>query len=228
MAEDTLSDNGTRRALARSHPAPAAGPSDDVDAAQLVEAALLDRLRHKEDAAYEELVVLAGGRMLAVARRMMPQEQDAADAVQDAFLSAFKSLERFDGRSRLTTWLHRITVNACLMKLRTRRRHPERMIDDLLPQFVEDGHQRQSSRPWKPMALAGIQQRETRTLVRAKIDELPDQYREVLLLRDIEQLSTDETGEVLGMTTSAVKTRLHRARQALRTLLEPHFQEDHT
>ena len=84
------------------------------------EAAMLARLRSKDEAAFDELVDAAAGRMLAVARKMMPTEADAEDAVQDAFLSAFKSLDRFDGRSKLTTWLHQITVNACLMKLRSR------------------------------------------------------------------------------------------------------------
>lgn len=191
----------------------------------LCEAALLERLRAGEDVAFDELVRMAGGRMLAVARRMMTGGEDAQDAVQDAFLSAFKSLDRFDGRSQLTTWLHRITVNACLMKLRSQRRRggPERQIEDFLPTFLTDGHQARPSDSWKPDATDGIQRAEVRALVRASIDELPDQFRTVLILRDIEELSTEETAEILEMTTSAVKTRLHRARQALRTLLDPHF-----
>ncbi len=184
---------------------------------------LLERLRAGQDAAFDELTELTAGRMLAVARRMMSSEDDAHDAVQEAFLSAFKALGAFDGRSQLTTWLHRITVNACLMKLRSQRRRPETLIGDLLPQFLEDGHQRQSSRRWKPAQQAGIEQAELRSLIRSKIDELPELYREVLLLRDIEELDTEQTGEILGLTTAAVKTRLHRARQALRTLLDPHF-----
>ncbi|MBX9737195.1 MAG: sigma-70 family RNA polymerase sigma factor, partial [Phycisphaerales bacterium] len=199
MAEDTLPESQALRAKTD----PPAGEADAAESELRAEETLLARLRAGEDAAFDELVVLSGGRMLAVARRMMPREEDAADAVQDAFLSAFKSLSKFDGRSRLTTWLHRITVNACLMKLRSQRRRPERMIEDLLPTFAEDGHQRNSSKPWNPPALAGIQARETRTLVRAKIDELPEQYREVLMLRDIEQLSTEETAEALEMTVSA-------------------------
>jgi RNA polymerase sigma-70 factor, ECF subfamily len=191
--------------------------SDELD--------LLSRLCAGEESAFDELVRLAGGRMLAVARRMLSNEDDAGDAVQDAFLSAFKSLDRFDGRSQLTTWLHRITVNACLMKIRSQRRRPEKPLDDLLPQFEADGHQKNPSRPWKPPSEGGIQTRDTCTLVRAKIDELPTQYREILLLRDIEELDTEETAGLLGMTEAAVKTRLHRARQALRTLLDPYMTE---
>lgn len=189
------------------------------------EARLLTRLRADEDAAFDELVRVSGGRMLAVARRMLTREEDAQDAVQEAFLSAFKSLERFDGRSQLATWLHRITVNACLMKLRSQRRRPEKSIEDFLPAFLEDGHQRKSSTPWKPLASSGIELEETRALIRSKIEELPEQYRLVLILRDIEDLDTEEAATVLGITPNAVKTRLHRARQALRGLLDPHFAE---
>lgn len=187
------------------------------------ESELVARLRAGESRAFDELVELAGGRMLAVARRMMKSEADAQDAVQDAFLSAFKSLDRFDGRSQLTTWLHRITVNACLMKPRSKSRRPETSIEGLLPTFVEDGHQTHSTPKWNADPSSGIQQAELRTLIRAKIGELPEQYRLVLVLRDIEELSTEEAAEVLEISENAVKTRLHRARQALRTLLEPHF-----
>ncbi len=203
-------------------------PETSEPSADSPDAGLIARLRAGEDAAFDELVAAAGGRMLAVARRMLRTEEDAQDAVQEAFLSAFKSLDKFDGRSQLTTWLHRITVNACLMKLRSQRRRggPERQIDEFLPEFLEDGHQRTSSKPWKPTQTGGIEQQETRDLVRAKIDELPEQYRVVLVLRDIEELSTEQTAEALDMTVNAVKTRLHRARQALRGLLDPHFRAE--
>jgi RNA polymerase sigma-70 factor (ECF subfamily) len=187
---------------------------------------LLGRLRAGEDRAFDELVRLAAGRMLAVARRMLRREEDAQDAVQQAFLSAFRSLDRFDGRSRLTTWLHRITVNACLMQLRAQRRRPERAIEDLLPMFASDGHQTVASRPWRTEAACATGSAEVRELVRTKIDELPEQYRVVLVLRDLEELSTEETAEVMSISVNAVKTRLHRARQALRALLDPYFLEE--
>lgn len=192
------------------------------------EARLLERLRAGDSAAFEAVVLQAGGRMLAVARRMMRTEEDAQEAVQDAFLSAFKSLDRFDGRSQLATWLHRITINACLMKLRSQRRRPERSIEDLLPTILSDGHQTRSTLAWKPACDCGIERSESLALVRAKIGELPEPFREALMLRDIEGLSTEATAEALGITTAAVKTRLHRARQALRTLLEPHFSAERT
>jgi RNA polymerase sigma-70 factor, ECF subfamily len=186
---------------------------------------LLERLRAGDGSAFDEMVRTYSPRLLAVARRFLPEEADALDALQDAFLSAFKALKSFEGTSRLATWLHRITVNACLMKLRSRRRRPERSIGDLLPEFLADGHQKRPASAWRAPGQAAMETTELRRLVRAKIDELPEDYRVALLVRDIEGLSTEEAATLLGISTSAVKTRLHRARQALRELLEPSMRE---
>ncbi len=194
-----------------------------------LEASLVERLRAKDPEAYVELLKRLGGRMLAVARRMLNNEEDARDAVQEAMLACCKHIDTFDGRSQVGTWLHRIVVNACLMKRRSRSRRPERSIEDLLPTFVDDGHQTRSSAPWaRHVADEGGSGVELRTLVRQRIDELPDGYREVLLLRDIAGLSTEAAAEVLGMKENAVKTRLHRARQALRALLDPYMRGEAT
>ncbi len=184
---------------------------------------LLLRMRSGEEAAFEELVRTHGGRLLAVARRYLPSEDDARDAVQDAFLSAFKALPAFEGQAKLSTWLHRIAVNAALMKLRTRRRKPEQSIDDLLPGFLEDGHLEKPASEWMPVPLDLVERKEIAEIVRSNIARLPDNHRHVLLLRDIEEFDTEETAEMLEITPNAVKTRLHRARLALRELLEPHL-----
>lgn len=186
---------------------------------------LLRRVRACDDDAFDELVRRHGGALLRVARRMLDSDADAQDAVQEAFLSAFRGLEGFDGQCRLATWLHRILLNVCLMRLRSRRRRPEQSIGALLPEFLDDGHQRVDSRPWRALPVAELECAELRRLVREKIDQLPTPYREVLLLRDIEELDTEQTAALLRTTTGALKTRLHRARQALRALLEPHFAE---
>jgi RNA polymerase sigma-70 factor (ECF subfamily) len=190
------------------------------------EAELLAGLRAGDGAAYERLVRTYGGRLLTVARRFLPSEEDARDALQDAFLSAFRAIANFQEDARVSTWLHRIVINAALMKLRSRRRKPEEPIDDLLPTFSEDGHRENAGPAWKETAENALQQQETRALVRACIDRLPESYRTVLLLRDIEELDTEETARLLDISPNAVKIRLHRARQALRTLLDPHFRED--
>lgn len=187
------------------------------------EADLLARLRAGEEAAYAEMLRAYSGRLMAVARRYLRNDEDVRDAVQDAFLSAFRSIDRFSGGSQLYTWLHRIQVNACLMKLRTRRRKPEESIEDLLPQFDGSGHQLEPSPLWQEPTERAVERNETRDLVRRAIDRLPEAYRTVLLLRDIEDVSTEDAAEMLGTTPNAVKIRLHRARQALRTLLSPHF-----
>jgi RNA polymerase sigma-70 factor (ECF subfamily) len=184
---------------------------------------LVARLRAGEEAAFEELVRTYSGRLLAISRRILSSPEDARDVVQETFLAAFQSLDRFRGDSKLLTWLSRIAVNHSLMKLRTRRRKPENPIDDLLPTFLPDGHQVRSSARWDVSIDTDVERREVFGLVRSAIDELPENYRTVLLLRDIEELTTEEAAEMLGITSNTVKVRLHRARQALRTLLEPHF-----
>lgn len=189
------------------------------------EGALLAALRGGDDRAYERLVNEHGGRMLAVARRMLRNDEEARDALQEAFLLAFRGLPRFEGQSRLSTWLHRIVVNASLMKLRSRRAHPEESIEPLLPTFLEDGHSSVSYGDWPESADRLLERAEVRERVRASIDRLPVTYRTVLLLRDIEELDTGEVAEALGISANAVKIRLHRARQALRELLDPHLRQ---
>jgi RNA polymerase sigma-70 factor (ECF subfamily) len=205
---------------------PAASAAAPVTPPPPDQAALLVRLRSGELAAFDDLVKLTQDRLYAVALRMMGKPEDAMDAVQDAYLSALKALDKFEGGSSLSTWLHRITVNACLMKLRTKRRRPEVSVDELMPTFRDDGHQTAPSRAWKPDATGGLETRELHALVRTKIDELPEPLREVVLLRDIEGMDTQTTAELLGISVSMVKTRLHRARMALKALLEPHFTEE--
>lgn len=187
------------------------------------EAALLARLRAGDDAAFTILVNATIDRMLATARRMLHSDEEAQDAVQEAYLNAFKSLDRFSGDSKLATWLHRITVNAALMRLRAKKSRPMAAIEDLLPRYKDDGHRLDPADPWSPIAGEDLERAEVRRAVRARIDELPDDYRIVLILRDIEELDTNAAAAALGITPGAVKTRLHRARQALRTLLEEEF-----
>jgi RNA polymerase sigma-70 factor (ECF subfamily) len=185
------------------------------------DAGLAARLRAGDDGAWDVVLAEYGPRLLAVARRMMATEDDAQEALQDAFLSAYKAIGRFDGASLLSTWLHRIVVNACLMKLRARRRRPETSIEALLPAYLDDGHRRDPGPAWNQPPESGIEASELRAMVRTAIDGLPEAYRVVLVLRDLEGLDTEETARVLELTPNAVKTRLHRARQALRTVLEP-------
>jgi RNA polymerase sigma-70 factor, ECF subfamily len=187
------------------------------------QAVLVAALRAGDERAYETVVRVYGGRLLAIARQILGSDEDAHDTLQDGLLAAFKAMGQFEGKALLSTWLHRVVVNAALMRLRTRRRRREQSIDELLPTFLPDGHQAHPTPEWNQGALAGIQRRETQAAVRACIDQLPDDYRTVLLLRDLQELDTAEVAGLLGITEGNVKVRLHRARQALKTLLEPLF-----
>jgi RNA polymerase sigma-70 factor (ECF subfamily) len=189
----------------------------------LCDAGLTARLKAGDPDAFEELVRTYGGRLLAVARRFVRNESDAQDIVQAAYLSAFRALPQFEGGCQVSTWLHRIVVNTALMKLRTRRRKPEEPIELLLPAFQEDGHHVEQFSDWTTPADALLEKKETRATVRACIAQLPDNYREVLMLRDIDELPTQEVAQLLNLTPTAVKVRLHRARQALSTLLRKQY-----
>ena len=184
------------------------------------DAALVEGLRAGDSEAFRTLLDRYGARLLRLARRFLGNEEDARDAVQDAMVSVFKSIGNFESGSMLSTWLHRIVVNASLMKLRTKKRREEIDIEEYLPQFQEDGHQLEPSQPWTESAESMLERDELRAIVRKSIDQLPETYRIVLLLRDIEEMTTEETASILGITPNAVKIRLHRARQALRTLLD--------
>jgi RNA polymerase sigma-70 factor (ECF subfamily) len=183
----------------------------------------LARLRAGEESAFEQLVRSTSGRLLAAARRLLPNEEDARDAVQSAFIRAFQSLSRFREESRISTWLYRILVNEALMKLRSRKSSEEKSIDDLMPTFVADGHQTRDTVDWSEAADEALMRAETAELVRKKIDLLPESYRTVLVMRDLEEMSNSEIADALGISTNLVKVRVHRARQALRTLLEREF-----
>jgi RNA polymerase sigma-70 factor (ECF subfamily) len=193
-----------------------AAPVDD-------EATLVAQLRAGDHAAFEQVVRSYGGRLLAVARRTVGAEEAARDIAPDAFMNALRSLDRFEGNAKLSAWLHRIVVNSALMKLRTRKRKPEQSSETMLPSFLDDGHHEERFKSWEEPVDKLMERAENRRLVRAQIDALPEGYRTVLVLRDIEGLDTEETANVLGLSVNATKIRLHRARQALRTLLAPHF-----
>lgn len=200
--------------------ADAARPPASVD-----ESALVVRLKRGEDAAFEELVRTMTGRLLAVVRRYSRNEQDAEDAVQEAFLSAFKAIGSFDGRSSLSTWLHRIAINAALMKARRDKTRREASIEDLLPRF-HDGMHADHPRSFKGVTNDGGIGIETRAAVLEALERLPDDYRTVLVLRDIEGLESKAVANALGISDASVRQRLHRARQALMKLLEPKLAEN--
>ena len=218
MLTSTQAEESTREAMIQAH-------TDDLQQSetQVDEAELLAELRAGQEWAFEVLVRTSSARLLAVARRFVRTDQDAQDIVQSAYLNAFQALGQFEGGARLSTWLHRIVVNTALMKLRSQRRKPEESMEELLPSFQPDGHHVEQFSDWGPSADELLEREETRATVRACIAKLPKDYRTILLLRDIEEASTHEAAVTLGITRAAVKTRLHRARQALSTLLRRQY-----
>jgi RNA polymerase sigma-70 factor (ECF subfamily) len=176
---------------------------------------LVRRLRAGDEGAYGTLMRTHAARLLAVARRIVRHEDDARDVVQEAWLRAFRALPGFEGQARLSTWLHRIVVNAALMKLRSQRRRPEASLDET-PIFAECG----SDANEEPSGEEALLAEERRALVRRALARLPESHRSVLVLRDFEELDTEETARRLGTSAGAVKTRLHRARNALREAIE--------
>jgi RNA polymerase sigma-70 factor, ECF subfamily len=185
---------------------------------------LLNALRSGEPQAVRGFVVQHSRRMHAAAKRILGSEEEAREIVQEAFLHAFQSLQQFRGGSKLGTWLHRIVINEALMRIRTRKsRVVEQSIDELLPRFYDDGHRVGPLPAWTEPADVLLQRGEVRAAVQRCIEGLPESLRVVLVLRDIEGLDVRETGGQLELTDGVVKTRLHRARQALRSLLEKEF-----
>lgn len=184
------------------------------------ELTLIENLRRSDPAALETLMERYASRVYRLAYGITKNEADAEEVVQDVFLSVFRKIDRFEGRAGLWTWMYRVTVNASLIKRRGKRAEMEVLLEDWLPTFAEDGH-RAGDRAmlladWSATPEEELLSGETRALVRRAIDRLPDHYKLVLLLRDMEELSNEETADVLGETIGSVKTRLHRARMALR------------
>ncbi|MBW2666579.1 MAG: sigma-70 family RNA polymerase sigma factor [Deltaproteobacteria bacterium] len=188
------------------------------------ESSFIARLKAGDADAYEELVRLYSGRLIALARQILGDEDLAHDAVQDAFLNAFRAMDRFNGDARLSSWLHRIVMNAALAKLRVKRRRPESFyaeefgigadedpLDRALIADPGDG----------PLCVDDeIARCEEAQFVQNCIARLKKNHRTVLTLRYIHEYDTEQTAKILGVGPNTVKTRLMRARGALRSHIE--------
>lgn len=183
---------------------------------------LVRSLRDGEDGGFETLVRSYGSQVMAIARRYLQSEADAADCFQDTFVAVFQSIDGFQRRSSFRHWVRGVTINKCLMKLRKRQRRREESIEHMLPLFDEHGNRVEVASPRQKAGIGeSLDAEQLQRVVRENIDRLPDDYRLVLLLRDIDGYTTRESASILGIKENAVKTRLHRARSALRYLLEP-------
>jgi RNA polymerase sigma-70 factor (ECF subfamily) len=187
------------------------------------EAGLVARLRDGDTDALEQLMARYQGRIYRLAYGITRREADAEEVVQDVFLSLFRKIATFEGRAGLGTWLYRVATNAALIKRRGKRHEVEVSLEDCLPRFEEDGH-REGDRAWLLADWSATPHEqlltlETRAVLNGALAALPDGYRAVLLLRDLEGLSNEEAAEALGESVPSVKSRLHRARMALREQL---------
>jgi RNA polymerase sigma-70 factor (ECF subfamily) len=192
--------------------------------AQIEEDFSLEALQNGNQAEFARVVEAYSGYIYRLAMKMLQNPQDAEDVLQETFIKAFKAFPKFDGRSKISTWLYRIATNEALMFLRKKR--PE-------PVSVEMPNQEDSEEDLKPLQIvdwcclpeAELMSDEARHYLDESVERLPESLRMAFILRDIERLSTKETAEILDISETAVKTRLHRARLQLRELLTSYYKE---
>lgn len=164
-------------------------------------------------------------RVYNLARRMLGNDADAEDVTQDVLLQVVRNLGSFRGESAFPTWLHRVTVNAALAHRQKRARGEARRVHDPLDTLFEDGRHVVPVRRWQVGPEDEALGRERQALIERAIAELPESYRDVYVLADVEGLPNQEIADILGLSLAAVKSRLHRARLLMRHTLAPHFEE---
>ena len=189
------------------------------DSGHEYEVALIGRIQRGERELFYELIRPYERRVFVIAFTILRNEADAQDAVQDAFLKAFKYLAQFRYESRFSTWLIQVAINEA--RLRQRKSHLEimRPIED---QENEDGtYTPRDFADWREIPSEALERKEIREKLVAALGSLAQKYREVFVLRDVEHMSIEDTAQALGISAGAVKTRLLRARLMLRDLLAP-------
>jgi RNA polymerase sigma-70 factor (ECF subfamily) len=178
---------------------------------------LVTRTAAGDATAFRELLERYELKLYRLALRIVHNDHDAQEIVQGVFLSTWRSLSGFEGRAQVGSWLYRITVNASLMFLRVRQRHPEIAVEDLGKGALDGGAEFPGHGPDRPKEPdEQLQTAELRRQIQNSVDKLPDGLRAVFLVREVEGLSTAKTARELGLSQPAVKTRLYRARRALR------------
>ncbi len=187
---------------------------------------LVARARTQDFAAFEELVDRYEDKIFRLAFRFVRNETEAKEIVQDTFLLVWRKLDTFKGDSQFGSWLYRVATNTALMRLRAQRRHPEISTEELPVDYLDNyGQLPAAGENWAKRPDDELQSDELRRRIQKAVDELPEIYRTVFLIRDVEGLSTEETAEVLEISIPTVKTRLHRARLALRDAITRYFDQ---
>jgi len=188
---------------------------------------LLDRAVGGDAGALESLMTRHSGRVFRLAYGITRSQADAEEIVQDVFLTMVRKGASFEGHAALTSWMYRVTTNVALNKRRGKRRELEVSLEEHLPTYKEDGH-RDGDRSyvladWSDTPEQTLMSGEARKILESAIDTLPDHYRAVLILRDVEELSNEEVAAIVDDSLGSVKSRLHRARMALREQLTRHL-----
>ncbi len=201
-------------------PPPSPPPLSPTD----LERALLRRLRDRDERAFRELIDLYRDRVFNVTFRMLGNRAEAEDIAQEVFIAVFKTIDTFREESKFSTWLYRVAVNHAKNRIKYLARRNDRNraeIDDNTPDSDSVGLGGGSTRPARPdHALAGAQMEQ---VLQAAINTLDEEHRALVVLRDIEELSIEEIYEITGIPDGTVKSRLHRARAALRKKLQRHL-----
>jgi RNA polymerase sigma-70 factor (ECF subfamily) len=181
--------------------------------------ALVTRAQHDDERAFGELVHRYESKVYSLALKMLRNPEDAEDVLQDTFLRAYRGIKSFQGHSTFSTWIYRITANSALMRLR-KRQLPTVSIDD-----ADEREAPINIADWAPGPVEQMLSQETQTAMAEAIESLPVEFRQVFVLRDLEELSNAEVAEILDLSVAAVKSRLHRARLKIRNRLATHFAE---
>ena len=181
---------------------------------------VLRRVQGGETDLFYELVRPCERAVFLAALGIVNNEADAEECAQEAVLKAFRNLSRFRGESKFSTWLIQITINEARMRVRKRRSHLYESIDEQQP-TGEGEYIPKDFADWREIPLEALESKHLRLAIREAVEGLPEKYRSVFVLRDIQQLSIEETATVLGISTANVKTRLSRARLQMRDALAP-------
>ena len=164
-------------------------------------------------------------RVYSLARRMLGNDADAEDVTQDVLLQVVRKLHTFRGDANIATWLHRVTVNAALAHRRKRASRESHEVHDPFDHFLDSGYHSDPVQPWRATPETQALSRETAEMIEKAISQLPEIYRDVYVLADVEGMPNGEIGDLLGLSIPAVKSRLHRGRLLMREALTPHFEE---
>jgi RNA polymerase sigma-70 factor (ECF subfamily) len=183
---------------------------------------LVRKSQEDDERAFGELVSRYESKVYSLALKMLRNPEDAEDVLQDTFLRAYRGIKSFKGNSTFSTWIYRITANSALMRLR-KRQLPTVSIDD-----ADEREAPINIADWAPGPVEQMLNQETQAAMTEAIDALPPEFRQVFVLRDIEELSNAEVAEILDLSVAAVKSRLHRARLKVRNRLATYFTEPRT